>query len=122
MKNISFEYKALNLMDQIETIEITLDYEHRTIHILDVNGITYPMYNSKNKEYVCSEEFLSLAKAVKEKYLAKTFFELVENSYNWVIYSRKNRILIHETNQKVIVEIHTDYHSFVNDTYELRRK
>jgi hypothetical protein len=122
MKNISFEYKALNLMDQIETIEITLDYAHRTIHIFDLNGITYPMYSVKNGEYVCSDEFLSLAKCVKEKYLAKTFFEFVQQSFNWVIYSRKNRVLVQEKNQKVIVKIDTDYHSFVNDTYELRRK
>lgn len=122
MKNISFEYKALNLMDQIETLEITLDYFHSTVQIFDPNGLTYPMYNAKNGEYSCSDEFLALYKAVRLKYLAKTFFEQVNESCNWVIYSKKNRVLIQEENQKFTIEINNNYQSFVNESYELRRK
>lgn len=90
------EYKGINLMDVVGTVEIAIDSDLNTIHVYDTDQIVEPEYNFKTKNYVLSEGFYKMAKVLKEK---QFFLKNNENNLNnwieshcWIFYSSKNSI------------------------------
>ncbi|MGN7114870.1 hypothetical protein [Lysinibacillus odysseyi] len=68
MQLSEMEYKGLNLMDEISTVEIALDEEKSIIHIFDTNYVIEPIFDFVSREYVLSEGFYQFAEVLKSKY------------------------------------------------------
>ena len=92
MGRIQFEYKALNIVDEISTVELTLDTTIGCIHIFDQDGAVYPHYNFSTKQYEPNDEFWKMKEIIEHKHLASTFFEEKKEDTKWVFYTPKRDI------------------------------
>ena len=96
------EYKGLNLLDEVCTVEIALDVEYDTIHIFDTNYVVEPTYHFGRKEYQLNEGFFKLAEVLNQKY----FFVEKKNdnlekwidSLTWIFYSSNETIKCYQGN------------------------
>ena len=90
------EYKGLNLLDEVCTVEIALDEELATVHIYDTNYVVEPTYHFSRKEYELSEGFFKLAKVLNQKYffVEKKSEDLTMwiESLTWTFYSSNQSI------------------------------
>lgn len=92
------EYKALNLVDEVCTVEITVQEDKRMLHILDLEDAVSPSYNFVEDQFVLSDDFQKMALVLKRKNIL-----LFQNNYEvalekWlkpliIIFYRKKSIL-----------------------------
>lgn len=67
MKLRELEYKGLNLIDEIGTVEIGLDIEHNKVHLYDMQQIVSLEYDFVKKNYILSEGFHKMANVLMQK-------------------------------------------------------
>ncbi|MGN7479743.1 aminopeptidase [Solibacillus silvestris] len=103
------EYRGLNLLDGIGTVEIAINPGLETIHIYDTNYIVEPEYDFSTGGYTLSEGFWKMAKAVKEKQFLKNNDEnnlnLWTESFKWVFYSSNRSMKIYEKGEIVVFKL-----------------
>ena len=89
---MQFEYKALNLFDEISVVEVTLDSTNSCIHLFDRDGALYPQYNFSMQQHEPNDEFWKMKETIEQKHLAKTFFDEKEEETKWIFYTPKKDI------------------------------
>lgn len=95
---LKFEYKALNLMDQVCTVEVAFDSSKHTVHVYDRDAAAYPMYDFSQKQFVASDEFITMQKVFEKKFLfEQNGLESEKRNYRWVFYTPKKEILMYES-------------------------
>jgi hypothetical protein len=96
MQLSEMEYKGLNLLEEVCTVEIALDEGRNVIHIFDVNYVIEPVYDFASKKYVLNEAFYQFAEVLKSKYffVEKRDMALGEwiASFTWQFYSSNQMI------------------------------
>lgn len=96
MKLNELEYKALNLMDEVTTVEIALDEKKQTIHVCDLANAVEPEYDFVTKKYKLSEEFYKMAEVLMQKqFFERKIDQTLEqwvNFVTWNFYSSKRTI------------------------------
>ena len=111
MRLYEMEYKGLNLLDEVCTIEIALDVEYGTVHIFDTNYVVEPTYHFGRKEYELSEGFFKLAQVLKQKYffVEKNSEDLEKwiKSLTWIFYSSNQSIKCFQGNTFSIISVKT---------------
>ena len=95
---MQFEYKALNLLDEISTVELTLDTINGSIHVFDVDGAVYPQFNFSTKQYEPNDEFWKMKETIEQKHLAVTFFEQIKEEVKWLFYTPTKEVYIFNVN------------------------
>lgn len=90
------EYKGLNLMDVVSTVEIAIDAAHHTVHVLDTQQVVEPEYDFVTKGYRLSDGFYQMAAVLQAKPLFSNdkeceLYQWIE-TYRWVFYSSKQTI------------------------------
>ena len=105
------EYRGLNLYDVVDTVEIAIDEDLKTIHIYDTQHIVEPEYDYSTKSYILSADFWKMAKIIKEK---QFFLKNDENNLNlwvtpfkWVFYSSNQTIKVYESGKMNVHQIST---------------
>ena len=100
------EYKGLNLMDIVGTVELAIDSIVSTIHIFDTQQIVEPEYDFATKGYRLSEGFYKMVGVLKEKplFLAGKDLSLEEwiEAHCWVFYCSKQTVKKYENGQMTI--------------------
>ncbi len=61
------EYRGLNLLDEISTVELAIDEEKQTIHIFDVGQVVSPIFNFDVSAYELSDGFYKMADVLRHK-------------------------------------------------------
>ncbi|MGM9945365.1 MAG: hypothetical protein ACI33M_10505 [Lysinibacillus sp.] len=109
MRLYEMEYKGLNLLDEVCTIEIALDVECHTVHIFDTNHVVEPTYHFERKEYELSEGFFKLAQVLSQKYFfvekRSQNLEKWIDSLTWTFYSSNQSIKCFQGNMFSIVPL-----------------
>lgn len=94
------EYKGLNLMDVVGTVELAIDTKVKTIHIFDTQQIVEPDYDYVSKGYRLSDGFYKMADVLKKKPFFSTEIGITTvqwiNMYRWVFYCSKQMIKQYE--------------------------
>ena len=78
---LKFEYRGLNLMDQISSVHIALDLKGKTIHIKDEAHVVWPDYRG-NDLYVHSDGFYQMVRILKQQHLFQPLKDLSE--VDWI--------------------------------------
>ncbi len=85
------EYRGLNLMDEVCTVELAIDEESETIHIWDTNHVVEPTYHFTKKQYELSEGFFQLVDILKQKYYFSAYKTFERDDWiekiTWIFYS-----------------------------------
>lgn len=97
---LEFEYRGLNLLDEISTVEISIDKKARIIHIFDQNNVVEPEFYFSTKEYKLTDSFYQMAQIL----LNKKFILLYEitdlhewiNQFKWIFYGSRKVVLIYD--------------------------
>ncbi|WP_431027304.1 aminopeptidase [Lysinibacillus sp. LZ02] len=96
MQLSEMEYKGLNLLDEVCSVEIALDEVLDVVHIYDTNYVVEPTYNLKQKNYELSEGFFQLAEVLKQKYFfvekRKSNMNEWISSLTWQFYSSNKSV------------------------------
>ena len=96
MKLNELEYKALNVMDEICTVEVAFEPQYNTIHIFDTAQAVEPEYNFVTKQFVLSDAFWPMAEKLATKgFISKNEGESITewvNRLTWHFYSSKQTI------------------------------
>lgn len=99
------EYKGLNIIDVVGTVELAIDIEASTIHVFDIQQIVEPEYDFVTKGFRLSEGFYKMAGVLKEKPLFLVGKELPLEQWIevqcWIFYCSKQTIK-HYENGKMI--------------------
>ncbi|MGY4796650.1 hypothetical protein MHB40_17240 [Lysinibacillus sp. FSL K6-0057] len=66
-KIYQMEYRGLNLLDEISTVELAIDEEKQTIHIFDVGQVVSPIFNFDVSAYELSDGFYKMADVLRHK-------------------------------------------------------
>ena len=104
-----FQYNALNLMDERCTVEVTVNYETMCVHLFDLDGAVYPMYDFVNKTRILNDEFikmievLSTKRLLREAYRGNEVFKLEQ--FDWFFYVKDKPILKYIGKTKEIVKL-----------------
>lgn len=94
-----FEYKGLNILDEISTVEVAIDSLHRTVHIYDTNQVVEPEFNFSTRKYQMSNGFFKMAKVLYDKRFFDTTSQTIEqwvNEWIWLFYGSKRSILSYD--------------------------
>ena len=95
---MQIEYKALNLLDEISTVELTLDTINRSIHVFDVDGAVYPQFNFSTKQYEPNDEFWKMKETIEQKHFAAPFFVEVKEESKWLFYTPTKEVYCFKVN------------------------
>lgn len=66
-KYAQLQYQGLNLLDEIGTVELTIDCEQARIHVYDTQQIVAPEYCFQTKQDQLTESFYKMATVVRQK-------------------------------------------------------
>lgn len=77
---LKFEYRGLDMMDQIVSVPIAFDEKHSVLHIKDEWYVVWPDFNGQNG-YRHSDGFLQMVKKLKEPYLFQAYAHLNEEAW-----------------------------------------
>ncbi|MFC7684568.1 aminopeptidase [Ureibacillus sp. GCM10028918] len=91
-----FEYRGLNIIDEISTVEVALDPVHNAFHIYDTNDVVEPEYSFSLKKYVMSDGFYRMANVLYEKQFFESASQTVEqwiSEKTWLFYGSKKSII-----------------------------
>jgi len=61
------EYRGLNLLDEISSVELAIDEQGQTIHIFDAGQVVSPIFNFDVSAYELSEGFYKMADILRHK-------------------------------------------------------
>ena len=111
MQLCEMEYKGLNLLDEVCTVEIALDEALAIVHIYDTNYVVEPTYHFGRKEYELNEGFYKLVQVLKQKYFfVEKRNENTENwieGLTWIFYSSNQSIKCYQKNTFSILPLKT---------------
>ena len=111
MQLCEMEYKGLNLLDEVCTVEIALDEALAVVHIYDTNYVVEPTYHFGRKEYELNEGFYKLVQVLKQKYFfVEKRNENTENwieGLTWIFYSSNQSIKCYQKNTFSILPLKT---------------
>lgn len=107
MQMQQLEYKGLNLMDVVSTVEIAIDATRNTVHVYDTQQVVEPEYDFVTKGYRLSEGFYKMADVIHAKplFLGHKQLMLLEwiEAHRWVFYCSKQTIKEYEQGQFHII-------------------
>ncbi|QSB10306.1 hypothetical protein JTI58_00890 [Lysinibacillus fusiformis] len=66
-KIYQMEYRGLNFLDEVSTVELAIDEEKQTIHIFDVGQVVSPIFNFDVSAYELSDGFYKMADVLRHK-------------------------------------------------------
>lgn len=102
------EYRGLNILDEISTVELAIDWEFQRIHVLDTNKVVEPEYHFSTKSYQLSEGFFKMIDVLNDKhFLTLHCDEVIQSEYSgytWYFYGSRNYILKYEKSNIFEVE------------------
>ena len=111
MQLCEMEYKGLNLLDEVCTVEIALDEALAVVDIYDTNYVVEPTYHFGRKEYELNEGFYKLVQVLKQKYFfVEKRNENTENwieGLTWIFYSSNQSIKCYQKNTFSILPLKT---------------
>ena len=61
------EYRGLNLLDEISSVELAIDEQGQTIHIFDAGQVVSPIFNFDVSAYELSDGFYKMADILRHK-------------------------------------------------------
>ena len=100
------EYRGLNLLDEIGSVEIAIDADLKTIHIYDTDHIVEPEYDFLTKNFKLSEGFWKMANVIKEKQLflngVEKSLEIWVESFQWIFYSSGRSIKMYNHGEMTV--------------------
>lgn len=104
------EYRGLNLLDDISTVELAFDLSAEVIHVFDTNQVVEPEFNFTTKSYQLSDGFYKMAKVLYEKqFIAPSEEETFESwvkRKTWFFYGSKKSILKYDgTNISKVINL-----------------
>ena len=111
------EYRGLNLLDEIGSVEIAIDADVNTIHIYDTDHIVEPEYDFSTKNFKLSEGFWKMANVIKEKQLflsgVEKSLEMWVESFQWIFYSSGSSIKMYNQGKMTV------YNNFSKESKKL---
>ena len=119
-----FQYQALNLMDEICTVEVTVDYEKMVVHLLDSSGAIYPTYDYVSKSFVINDEFEKMLHVLSNKYLMRKRDQVNERfrfeDFKWIFYTPQKPIrkLVGSTKSIVLINQKNEASSLLQTYFE----
>lgn len=106
MKIQELEYRGLNLMDVVGTVEVAIDAASKSIHIYDTQHIVEPEYHFQTKSYTLSEGFFKLANVLKQKqfFLSndEKNIELWVAQHTWIFYCSNQSIKVYRNGKMTV--------------------
>ncbi|RUL57110.1 hypothetical protein [Lysinibacillus antri] len=119
-KFFEMEYRGLNILDEISVVELAINLELQTIHVLDQHQVVEPEYDFSTKKFRESEGFINMTKVLYDKYfLRKNMDEDLGNwvkRMKWIFYGSKQWIFQMENgNVKEVIKKTEIDHQGVND-------
>lgn len=106
MKLNELEYKTINIMDEVCTVEVAFANATNTIHIFDTAQAVEPEYDFVSKQFVLSDNFTKMAEVLASKQYILTNESLI-NRVEWRFYASKQTIKIYKNNKMTVVELKT---------------
>lgn len=89
-------YTGRNLMDELGTVQVTIERAEGRIHVLDLQYVCEPQYDYRKKAYTFSDETTQFARVLFEKKIVRTeivnFNDWIQN-IDWLFYCSKPLIL-----------------------------
>ena len=86
-----FQYQALNLMDEVCTVEVTVNYEEMVVHLFDDSAAIYPSYDYATENFIMNDEFEKMLQVLAKKYLMRRRDQLNETfcfeDFVWIFYT-----------------------------------
>jgi hypothetical protein len=106
MKIQELEYRGLNLMDVVGTVEVAIDATNNRIHLYDTQQIVEPEYQFQTKSYTFSEGFFKFANILKQKqFLLNNHEKNIEDwvaKYMWIFYCSNQSIKVFHDGNVII--------------------
>jgi hypothetical protein len=119
-----FQYQALNLMDEICTVEVTVDYEKMVVHLFDFSGAIYPIYDYASQSFVINDEFEKMLHVLSNKYLMRKRDQVNERfrfeDFKWIFYTPQKPIrkLVGSTKSIVLINQKNEASSLLQTYFE----
>lgn len=110
-KYAQIQYQGLNLVDEVGTVEIAIDYERGIVHIYDTQQIVAPEYDFTVKNYTLTDSFYKMADIIRQKnFLHKvahiSLMQWIEQS-TWYFYGMTPVIKRYAKGTMTVESIHT---------------
>lgn len=125
-KWFEMEYRGLNIFDEISVVELAINLDLQTIHVLDQHQVVEPEYDFSTKKFRESEGFINMTKVLHDKYfLRKNMDEDLEawvKRMKWVFYGSKQWIFQMDNGDVKEVMKKTDIHQQVINNHDFYRK
>ena len=106
MKIQELEYRGLNLLDVVGTVEVAIDAANKIIHIYDIQHIVEPEYHFQTKSYTLSEGFFKMASVLKQKPFLQNNKEDNLNfwvaQYTWIFYCSNQSIKYYRHGKMIV--------------------
>ena len=94
---LKFEYRALNLFDQIGIVQVAFEPTEKVIHLKDEEHIVWPDYVG-TQAYKLSDGFWHLVQTLKKQYLFQQYeaenIIVWINQFKWLFYQQDKDILL----------------------------
>lgn len=94
---LKFEYRGLNLFDQIGIVQVAFEPTEKVIHLKDEEHIVWPDYVG-SEEYQLSDGFWHLVQILKKQYLFQQYeaedIIVWINQFQWLFYQQDKDILL----------------------------
>jgi len=94
---LKFEYRGLNLFDQIGIVQVAFEPTEKVIHLKDEEHIVWPDYVG-SEEYQLSDGFWHLVQTLKKQYLFQQYeaedIIVWINQFKWLFYQQDKDILL----------------------------
>lgn len=108
MKIQELEYRGINLMDVVGTVEIAIDAEQKTVHVFDTQQIVEPEYYFQTKSYTLSEGFFKMAIVLKQKqFFLENKDEKLEQwieLHKWIFYCSNSSIKKYYLGEMTVIQ------------------
>lgn len=123
-KYAQLQYQGLNLLDEVGTVQITIDYEASIIHIYDTQQIVAPEYDFIVKNYTLTSSFYQMAAAIRQKNFLQidehlSLEQWVDNS-TWYFYGITHFVKRYANGTMATEQISTSewYHQLYSKYYD----
>lgn len=101
------EYKGLNLMDQVGTVELAINTDLKVIHVYDTQQIVDPEYDFQTKNYRLTDGFFKMANVLLQKQLLgenkEKHFQFEVDSFTWIFYGSINAVKAYKNKEMIFV-------------------
>lgn len=103
------EYKGLNLLDQVGTVELAINAQLKVIHVYDTQQIVDPEYDFQTKNYRLSDGFFQMASVLMQKQFidatkdgqCQTWVDTI----TWLFYGSRNCVKAYKNKEMSVVQV-----------------